>query len=367
MRIQIAYKGLEKKDKKAFKPLINEKTADLEKRLGTFANGDVSLRGTLEKNSKHNLYRFGATLHLPHKIIAAEEEADNAHEAISKTFEELDRQAQRYKSRVKNEHLWKRTRRRKQLKNKFIEATGGSSSQPIIQSSADWFESIRPSLDDLYHFAMHEITYLQALGDLMPDDILPDELVDAVLVTAFEQQERKPEKLDTRAWLLQLAIEQLEKEVEESLERRKAISTETVIPDEDIDTNLYEFYQPDEVLKLIDLIGVSDAVPEAERAAALAEQEAALPALSDLPRDWRRAAILHYTMGLPVEDVATVMKIDRDRIEELLSLAERYIADRTRSNELPEGARIARVLEVSIRQTLTETSLDEFRNKFQGD
>lgn len=363
MRLQIAYKGLEKQDKETLKKIITEKATELEAKLGSLANKDISLRGTLEKSKKHNRFRFGATMHLPHKMIVGEEEGGNALDVINKAFSELDRQAQKYKSRLKQEHVWKRVSRRKKLKSKTIEAKSVSS-QPVITTSAGWFENIKPYLDDLYHFAIHEITYLQAIGDLTPDDMLPDELVDAVIVFAFEQQNKKPENLDTKAWLYQLAIDILDKEIESSQSRRQQISLETVIADEDIDTTIYEFYQPDEVLKLEDLIGVSDSLAEKEKEQALKQQTLAQLALAGLPRNWRRAAVLRHALGFPTEQVATIMRLEQAAIEDILEIAARFIAERTSHSGLPEGVQIERLLQVTVKKVFPQTYQDELCSKF---
>ncbi len=364
MRIQITYKGFEKQDKKALKEKIIEKVTDLEKKLGSLADGDVSIRGTLEKNAKHKLFRFGVTLHLPHKMIAADEEGENITEVISKTFSELDRQAQKHKSRLKKEYLWKRVSRRKKLKSKVLDAQLVGN-QPVMTRSESWFDSIKPHLDDLYHFAVHEITYLQAVGDLVADDMLPDELVDAVIVSAFERQNEKPENLETKAWLYQLAVDILEKEIEESRQRRKAISLQTVIPDEDIDTNIYEFYQPDEVLKVEDLLGVSANIPEVEKSQAMAEQALAQPAMTNLPRNWRRAAMLHHALGFSTAEVASIMRMEQAMVDDLLKLAARFMVDRTTGAEVPEGVQIQRYLELTVKKTLPQSNFDELQGKFK--
>ncbi len=364
MRTQITYKGFEKQDKKALKTLINEKLADLEKKLGSLSDGDISIRGTLEKNANHKLFRFGATLHLPYKMIAAEEEGENVTEVINKTFSELERQAQKHKSRLKKEHLWKRVSRRKKLKSKILEAQPVAD-QPVTTHSESWFDSIKSHLDDLYHFAVHEITYLQAVGDLTSDDLLPDELVDAVIVSAFEKQNEKPGNLDTKAWLYQLAISILDKEIEQSRQRRKQISLETVIPDDDIDTNIYEFYQPDEVLKLGDLIGVSEAIPDSEKDQAMVEQALAQPAMTNLPKDWRRAAMLHHGLGFSTDQVAAIMGMEQVAIEDLLKLAARFMADRTSRLDVPEGVQLERYLQVTVKKTLPQSNFDELQGKFK--
>ncbi len=349
MRIHTSYQGVDKTQKKSIRHLVRELADKLEGKLGTLAQHDVSLKGTLQKHGqKKDLYRFGANLHLLHKIVSADEEGSEPAALVRKVFDELERQALRYKSRIKNEHEWKRKARRKPL-SVLVEAAeqAPAPAQGVTSDPAEWFEQLRPHLDDLYDFARREITYLQAIDDLRPDDIQPDELVDAVLVASWEQRGSKPDDLDLRAWLHQLAIDLLDREVEESQKRRLAISTEEVIEDEDIDTNLYEFYQPDEVLKVEDLIGVPEQLPEIEAKQVLLEQQQAQPAMAQLPRTWRRAALLHHTAGFPVPTVASILRREVAAIEELLSIVARFLAERTDSAALPGGARIERVMTVS--------------------
>jgi len=350
MRIHISYQGVDKALKKSIRQLVRELADKLEGKLGTLAGHDASLKGTLQKhNHKKDLYRFGANLHLLHRIISADEEGSEPAVLVRKVFDELERQAMRYKSRLRNEHEWKRKARRKPLAD-IAAAAGESASaqggETMISDPADWFRQIQPCLDDLYDFARREITYLQATDDLRPDDIQPDELVDAVLVASWDRRGDKPADLDLRAWLHQLAIDLLDEEVEASQQRRLAISTEEVIEDEDIDTDLYEFYQPDEVLKVEDLIGVPEKLPEIEAKQVLLEQRQAQPALAQLPRSWRRAALLHHGAGFPLPVVASILRREVAAIEELLSIVARFLAERTDSVALPGGARIERVMTV---------------------
>ncbi len=384
MRIHISYQGLEKQNKKTLNTFIHEQADKLEEKLGSLADHDVSLKGTFQKHGKHQLFRFGATLHLLHKIVAADEDGEDAHVVIRKVFEELERQAQRYKSRLKNEHMWKRKARRKTLDTyQNVESgtdagaeaetstqttsaeTAPQSTRKTTGETAAWFDKIRPYLDDLYDFAVREITYLQATDDLRPDDLLPDELVDSVVVSSYEKQAEKPDDMDIRAWLHQLAIDILDEQTAKSQEQRKAISLETVIPDEDIDTDLYEFYQPDDVLKLEDLIGAPETLPEVEASQVLAEQAQAQPAIAHLPRTWRRAALLRHASQFSVPEVAAIMRLDQAMIEDLLHTTARFLTERTDRTGLTSGVKIERVL--TIRRMVTPTSfVDELQQKFSG-
>ncbi len=347
MRIHISYQGLDKPEKKTLKSLIDERTSQLERKLGALAELDVSLKGSLQKhNKKKDLYRFGAHLHLPQRIVSADEEGQEPLALVRKVFDELERQAQRYKSRLRNEQEWKRKSRRKPLHFTAITdtATGAASgTKSAADTPAQYFQRISPWLDDLYDFARREITYLQAVDDLRPNDILPDELVDAVLVTSWDRRNEKPDDLDLRAWLHQLAIDLLDQEVVNSRRRRLAVSTDEIIEDEDIDTDLYEFYQPDEVLKVEDLIGVPENLPDIEAKQALMEQQRAQPSVAQLPARWRRAALLHHGAGFELPLVARILREKVETVVYQLQVTAHFLAERTRAPDLPDGVRAENV------------------------
>ena len=368
MKIQITYKGFDKKDKKDLKKFITEKAANLEHKLGDLIRADTCLRGTLEKHNKMPLTRLGLTLHLPKKDIAAEEEGEEVRDIITKVFDELERQGQKYKSRLKNHHLWKRKARRKQLSFQLAEIASQQAEAPLKeqekQQASNWFDEVRPHLDSLYDFAKREITYLQATGDLTPADILPDELVDETIVMAFDNRDEKPEGLSDKGWLFKLALDILDREIEKSRQQQQATSLETVIPEEDIDTQIYEFYQPDEVLKLEDLIPVSADTPEA--AAQQTEQRQLHGSLSQLPRNWRRARILHDTVGFEPTEIAAILALEISTVENLLSMAERFIADHAGQTGQFVSFSVTAAMQSVAKTAYSPELLSELEHKFKG-
>ena len=366
MRIHISYQGVEKKSKKLLTKFFRKQAEKLEKKLGSLTQHDVSIKATLQKHSKKPVYRFGVNLHLLHKIVSADEEGDDPFTVIKKVFKELARQAQRYKSRLKNEHLWKRKVRRKQLKSvkalsEMAEETG--STVQTEAHAANWFDDISPYLDDLYDFAVREITYLQASDDLRPGDILPDELVDAVVVLAYEKEQERPKELDIRAWLHQLAIDLLDAEIERSQQRRKTISLETTIEDEEIDRTLYEFYQPDDVLLLEDLIGTSEQLPEIEMQLTSEERGKVHQDIAHLPRIWRRAALLHYTAGFSREAVAAILSLETAQVRDLLAAVARFLDDHQASS----GGIVIESVFTVCKKTYPAPLYTELQTKFKGE
>lgn len=365
MKYRIDFRNVNKATRATLCNLIEEHIAHLEKRINTFANKDLRLHGAVQKHGGQELYRVGLSIHLPGRILSAEEEAENATAALAEAFSELERQALRHKSRIKHEHLWKRKSRRRELRARKA-ATGTDTA--VVAATAlqpsGWFDQVEPWLDGLYDFARHEITYLQDRGDLSPDDILPDELVDSVVVAAWERQSEKPDSLELRAWLYQLAIEILDEEVRQHAQRERSISMESVVsrgydPDDD---SIYEFYQPDDLLRVEDLIGANDEQIEYQRYLP--------PVLARLPRVWRRALLLHELFDLPQEQVADVLNLERAATEAIVANAERFII--AHLSELKEAGLVAGVerLDTALKQLLRggypRLFHDELKEKFSG-
>lgn len=363
MKYQIDFRNVDDRERDTLRAMIDERVGQLEEKLGSLAEQGPRLRGALQKHGKHSLYRLGLSIHLPGRTIGVEEEAERAESAISAAFAELQRQVQRYKSRLRNEHLWKRKRRRKELQARkgaaTAEAEAGESATHT--QSGDWFREIEPYLDALYDFARHEITHLQQNGELSPDDIQPDELVDSVVVAAWERRAEKSDTVDTETWLYRIAIELLDREVQRHARRQSDISTETVVsrgydPDDD---SIYEFYQPDEVLRVEDLIATTDQAPEAERR---------LPAVfGQLPRSWRRGLLLRDVSGLSLDQVAAALDMQRERLERNLEQAQDFLSARLAEMEqvAAQGLEgLDTLLKKLTRRGYPQKLRDELKKKF---
>lgn len=78
----------------------------LDRLIPTFADDLVSLQATLEKNVKRGDYATSLSLHLPQHTLHAEEQSRDLKAAIRLAFDELIRQVDRFKSKLRGEHRW---------------------------------------------------------------------------------------------------------------------------------------------------------------------------------------------------------------------------------------------------------------------
>ncbi len=369
---QVSYRNIDRQEKKKLQALVAELAQGLEGKLGNLARKNPTLHGAIQKHGSRQLYRIGLSLHVPGKTLATQEEGDAAGNVIRKGFKELERLVARQKSLMKNEHLWKRKQRRRELKAAPIKAVD---SRELVTRPPSWFAIIEPYLNDLYRLARREITYLQASGDLLPPDITPEELVDTVVVLSFEKQDEKPEGMEIKPWLYKLALTQLEEEIRKSRDSREALHLEEKVTTRkgatsDDESWLYDFYQPDEVLSLEDLIAYPDDLSPEEITALAEGQKHARPALATMPRIWRRTLWLLHGEKIEPGQVALILDTTVAALEQISRRVETFLRGRLADKGLVEWVTteksLALLFHVPAAQDLDAAFRSELSDKFNA-
>jgi putative sigma-54 modulation protein len=85
---------------------FESKVAKLDRLIPTFSDQLVSLQATVEKNLKRNDYSTSLSLHFPQHTLHAEEQSRDLKAAIRTAFDEIIRQVDRFKSKLRGEHRW---------------------------------------------------------------------------------------------------------------------------------------------------------------------------------------------------------------------------------------------------------------------
>jgi RNA polymerase sigma factor (sigma-70 family) len=128
---------------------------------------------------------------------------------------------------------------------------------------------------------------------------------------------------------MKLAMQYLHSEVKRSrIERKMVVHIEEDIPEtpptEEISTlgdEILDFYQPDEDLKLEDIVPDIE-VPLPEEAAERTElQDTIRIALASLPGEWRKAFVLHSVEGLSLAEVARVIGLPEAEVKRYIEFA----------------------------------------------
>ncbi len=288
----------------------------------------VFLRLAMEEIPPHRLYTVSITLDLPGKTLAAKEQMHDPEAAIRAAFEEIERQVEAYKATSRGEQFWKQLARRRELRRMKTE-------QPFIESDQReaFFSLVSPHLERLNHFVRHVIRFAEAHGDLIPGELTAADAVDATLLRAYDEFRKNPPRGDVRSWLIRIAAQQVAAEIKRSKrERGRVVYMEEEVPNlpppEDV-TSLGEeilyFYQPDEDLKLEDLVPDLD-LPTPEQNVEIMElRRCVRSALVSMPQELRRVLVLRYVQELEVPELAGLIGKPVSEVERVLEEARAHL------------------------------------------
>jgi RNA polymerase sigma-70 factor (ECF subfamily) len=163
-------------------------------------------------------------------------------------------------------------------------------------------------LSELSEYVRHTLAAAEAAGELTPDQLTTEDVVDDVILRAYREFARKPEEQQVSNRLRQLAKERIRSEI-----RRRRWEREH-------------------------LIHIEQDVPEtspAEEAAQLGDEQRELRrcvdlALAELPRLWRRMLVLRHVKRLTSGRVARVLhlpeaEVSRTEVHALAFLRQRLL------------------------------------------
>lgn len=199
------------------------------------------------------------------------------------------------------------------------------------QQRDQFFKAIQPHLENFNEFVRGEIEYQLATGDLKTDELTPEDVVDSVVLLAFEEYQKNPPKLPLDRWLVMLAMKYIRNETRSlRQDREDFVHLEEDIPEtppeEEVVTlgeETLDFYQPDEDLQMEDVV----ADPTAETPEQIAESREALlqfvgQSLTELPRAWRDAFILTRVQGFSTAEIAEIFDQPEKKVKQNLQQAE---------------------------------------------
>ncbi|KUZ94935.1 RNA polymerase subunit sigma-28 [Burkholderia ubonensis] len=330
MKTAISYRNISELARPDLKGLIgNLLDRHLQPHLSHFPAELVRLRATLERSGHRSLYRARLRLALPSATLACSDESPELGKALELSFAELERQLERHIAHLRHEDNWRRKERRAGLRRLKDAAAG-----PAGAGLALFSDLVRPLLPELKRFVERELAYLQARGDLAPGDPAVDEVVDETLARACERLAQRPRKLEPRQRLYQIALDMLGEEVSRrqtdegrwvSLEGRPPVQLRE--PHEDDDEILFEYWQPDEVLRLEDVTPAADGTPE-EELSAKETRRLVTALLAEMPTSWRQALVLCRMEAVPQASAAQVLGTSEQELECRLVAADTFLKAR---------------------------------------
>jgi len=330
MKRNIEFKGFEAQQ--SVRKLIDRLISKLEKNASTFSPELLHLRVMVDQNSVKSLYNISLTLHLPGKTLAAKEEQLDMQAAIKAAFAEIERQLEKYKASVRGEH-WKRPERREEIREMKAKAASSIAAENKCDA---FFSLVNPHLKRLRHFVRHLIAYAEAMGDLVEGDLTPQDVVDAALIRAYREFLKGRTIPDIKSWLVRHALDQLEAEAQRlEIERAGTVHIEEdvpeILPTQEVSTlgdDILDFYQPDEDLKLEDLIPDIEVQTPEKEVETKDLRRSVKKALAEMPREWRQMLLLRGINRRPLGEIAKKMGKTEAEIELNLQSAREYVRQR---------------------------------------
>jgi RNA polymerase sigma factor (sigma-70 family) len=195
-------------------------------------------------------------------------------------------------------------------------------------------ESTRPLLAALRRYVRREMVFLRARGDLEGDFPTVDDMVDESLARAYRELQWRPQIPISKSWFYGIASAVLAEEVKQrrhKLGRLVSLEKPVSVKDtfgEEIDAAIYDFWQPETLLKLEDVMPDDD-VPSPEEEVNREELRRVVAQLiSELPNGWRQAVLLTHADDMPSADVARQLGIGEHELARWLQHADAFLKAR---------------------------------------
>jgi RNA polymerase sigma factor (sigma-70 family) len=174
-----------------------------------------------------------------------------------------------------------------------------------------------PSLD---RFVRHQIRYVEKTGAIERGLIDPCAIIDQVYIAALSNLKQMPAKTSFRIWLRYLAMHILRQQIRiEFQETPPGPALERGFkPNGNVDNDLWEFYQPDDVLSNEDLLTdatAADPLQWLEQRETTSEIE---QRMNELPPELREAVTLRLIEGLDAAEIAALKNTSTDAIRQAI-------------------------------------------------
>ena len=331
MKVISAFRNLDRHGQQRAPEVIEEEVRQLEPHLARFREDLVRLEVVVSQTRGKTRIQVSLRLQLPSGVIAVQEEGFEIEPVLRKAFADLRHRVDRHVARLKHEPEFKRPARRRKIGALLPPARDAAEAE----RRALYFGLIENHLDTVYDAVRRELTYLECSGSVPAGYLSVRDIVDATILKGLYRFERRPTEFSVRDWLTQLAFETIEAEAQAA---RRAVPEDAAPIDAapeapageptESDEEMFEFYQPDDVLLLEELIA-DDGGDDPETAVAKRQDALFLHrAIAGLPALWRRVLFLVDLNDTPLEKASSVLGIAEDDVTRIVQSARDYLRDK---------------------------------------
>ncbi len=324
MNVHITYKLRKTPD---IEKEINHLTQKVGKRLQVFRPELVHLRGSLEENSPREGVVVSLNLRLPTGQLTALRAAPTVIGAVKVAFDDLLQQITKHKGLLRTSHDWPRRRsgRQKTVRQVPFEETMAAVQAPKI-SAEDVRLYVNANLKRLELYVEREIYFREVAGQVDPESVSKEEVVDEAIARALGDGGERPERLALEAWLYRLAILALddmgqpagdgEVHLEDSTRQRNVRGS---------DEPELQFHQPDESFTRETVIADRRLSTPEDIASSGEILRLVQFALRGVNRRDREAFVLHALEGFSLEEVCGITGRSSEQVQNSILAAREYL------------------------------------------
>ncbi len=300
--------------------LIQRKLEKIERLLENFNEDLFFLRINYDQIKKRKRYNIRLMLQVVGRYLRVKKDGPDLTAVTNEAFDALIREIKKFKEFLRNEPEFRR-----KIRPTYKEKINKAQLKEEVQEAFEQY--VEQIMSRLYSFALKEIRNRVYQGQLKPGDIQVKDVLDEAIVQVSESIKDVTEfkEKEVRKELYRHIIRIINQWTQE---RRRQLSVlDKTIPPEEIDTELYEFYQPDDIVHVEDIIPDTIETPEEE----LEDEEmqkAIDQVISMMPDKWRQAFRLIELEGFSVEEVAMIQDRTPEEVKKTLEMARAFLAEK---------------------------------------
>ena len=193
MNVHVSYKVPKTPD---IEKEIQHWTGKLQKRLQVFKPELIHLKGSLEEGSPRASTVVSLNLRLPSGQMAVQQAALTPTAAIKSAFDDLLNQVRRHKDLLRSSHRWNRRRSENGRPIQQVPFEETIAAVGSLTASADDIRSfVNANFRRLRMFVERELAFREASGQLEPELLSWDEVLDEAVARALDEGNQKPDRM----------------------------------------------------------------------------------------------------------------------------------------------------------------------------
>jgi RNA polymerase sigma factor (sigma-70 family) len=330
MKLHLVLLGCDGPMKASLESYWSKKLPRLEKLLAPYRPDLQDVRLTIhrhQQNPQRAWYEGRAVVHLPTGTLAAEANDKEPRAVVDRLADTLAGEIKRHKERVRKDYVFKR----KERARADLSAAG-----PLLERDRevgrreDFFELLRPLLGFLRDHARRELRILELEGVLHRNEVDAAEVLDEVLIRAWERFADRPKHLALDLWLTYLLHEVLDTWAKQ--EPRPHASLAERAPEEAVSVGEQEWWAAllgyDDSFTLEDLLPGSEGTEAWDVLASEEQRRQLLSLTAELPRLQRQAFLLHALEDYDPAEIAMLQDRPESQVKADIEAARKTLKER---------------------------------------